>query len=82
MTLSIDKYLTLLVFLFLSRLSPSNNRFTALSRQVVVVKPVKKEIGLAFKKDQKAVVEALEGLSDEAALAIKVTWHVEYTEDC
>lgn len=36
------------------------------------IKPVKKAIGMAFKKDQKAVLEALEGLSDEEALAIKV----------
>ena len=38
---------------------------------VVSVRPVKRTVGLAFKKEQKAVVEALEGLGDDAALALR-----------
>ncbi|KAL5721209.1 glycine--tRNA ligase [Ranunculus cassubicifolius] len=39
----------------------------------LVIAPVKKELGLAFKGDQKKVVEALEAMKEEEALQMKST---------
>lgn len=39
--------------------------------EAVVVSPSKKEIGVAFKKDAKAVCDALEGLDESCALRLK-----------
>ena len=36
--------------------------------------PNKKEMGLAFKKDQKAISEHLEALAETDAMSLKVCW--------